>query len=288
VRERNQRLGRNDPCPCGSGKKIKHCHEGMRASAPPALSPHAQAMREQFLPNAAVVWVASDVFGAALTWEEAKSALAEMNYESATLSMAMLNAVCAELALGGRLNTPAGAEKVVALVKYLFAPESQRAAFTVYLENQHQTFIPLSPQVCIAMTECCLRFCDREGGVRFKQPHEHPKFARIFLSFAEQLMRGDLTKNLNPADLTADQFRYFVRNYLSANFETGFLEMLRRHYLFFAEPSPGGMLEKQTGKTLLPAWTRAATAPSRCSACTMGISSISSCPISGTWPMTST
>jgi preprotein translocase subunit SecA len=22
----NKKLGRNDPCPCGSGKKYKHCH----------------------------------------------------------------------------------------------------------------------------------------------------------------------------------------------------------------------------------------------------------------------
>ncbi|MGL5564665.1 MAG: SEC-C metal-binding domain-containing protein [Plesiomonas sp.] len=21
-----QKIGRNDPCPCGSGKKYKHCH----------------------------------------------------------------------------------------------------------------------------------------------------------------------------------------------------------------------------------------------------------------------
>ena len=24
--EEFQRIGRNDPCPCGSGKKYKHCH----------------------------------------------------------------------------------------------------------------------------------------------------------------------------------------------------------------------------------------------------------------------
>ena len=24
--EESQRIGRNDPCPCGSGKKYKHCH----------------------------------------------------------------------------------------------------------------------------------------------------------------------------------------------------------------------------------------------------------------------
>ena len=26
IRNRNARVGRNDPCPCGSGKKYKHCH----------------------------------------------------------------------------------------------------------------------------------------------------------------------------------------------------------------------------------------------------------------------
>jgi preprotein translocase subunit SecA len=26
IRNTGQRVGRNDPCPCGSGKKYKHCH----------------------------------------------------------------------------------------------------------------------------------------------------------------------------------------------------------------------------------------------------------------------
>jgi preprotein translocase subunit SecA len=26
IRNRGQRVGRNDPCPCGSGKKFKNCH----------------------------------------------------------------------------------------------------------------------------------------------------------------------------------------------------------------------------------------------------------------------
>ena len=206
-------------------------------------------MREQLLPNTAVVWVATDVFGSTLTWDEARAALAEMNWESATLSMAMLNAVCAELALGPRLNTPSGAQKVGALTRYLFGPESQNNAVKVYLGNRHQTFIPLSGQACLAMTEACLRFCKRDGGARFNQPHEYPVFARILLSFQEQLMRSDLTKNLNPEQLTPEQFRYFVRNYLSANFETDFPEMLRRHYMSFVEASTESVLEKRAGKT---------------------------------------
>lgn len=35
---RRTRLGRNDPCPCGSGKKLKRCHSAQPA-APPQLSP---------------------------------------------------------------------------------------------------------------------------------------------------------------------------------------------------------------------------------------------------------
>ncbi len=26
IRNRDERVGRNDPCPCGSGKKFKNCH----------------------------------------------------------------------------------------------------------------------------------------------------------------------------------------------------------------------------------------------------------------------
>jgi hypothetical protein len=29
------RVGRNDPCPCGSGKKFKHCHEARANSLTP-------------------------------------------------------------------------------------------------------------------------------------------------------------------------------------------------------------------------------------------------------------
>ena len=28
-RHREEKVGRNDPCPCGSGKKYKHCHGRM-------------------------------------------------------------------------------------------------------------------------------------------------------------------------------------------------------------------------------------------------------------------
>ena len=29
IRNREKKLGRNDPCHCGSGKKYKNCHGGM-------------------------------------------------------------------------------------------------------------------------------------------------------------------------------------------------------------------------------------------------------------------
>jgi len=31
VRHAAPKVGRNDPCPCGSGKKFKHCHGGARS-----------------------------------------------------------------------------------------------------------------------------------------------------------------------------------------------------------------------------------------------------------------
>ena len=37
--------GRNDPCPCGSGKRFKHCH-GSQATAPPASTPTALGPQE--------------------------------------------------------------------------------------------------------------------------------------------------------------------------------------------------------------------------------------------------
>jgi preprotein translocase subunit SecA len=38
VRKELPKVGRNDPCPCGSGKKFKHCHEGREAELAQQLS----------------------------------------------------------------------------------------------------------------------------------------------------------------------------------------------------------------------------------------------------------
>jgi preprotein translocase subunit SecA len=34
IRNREAKVGRNDPCPCGSGKKYKNCHMKLQANQP--------------------------------------------------------------------------------------------------------------------------------------------------------------------------------------------------------------------------------------------------------------
>ena len=245
MRKRNDRLGRNDPCPCGSGKKYKRCH-----GVPHGLAARSRStIREHFLRTIGVVWVAPDVFGRTLTWEQAKASLGAINWESAVLSMAMVNAVCVELALGGSLGNAAGASKVGALAHYLFPDDVRARAIQVYLENAAQSFIALAPQACIAMTEACIRYCRRNGGDRFEQPHQNPHFSHVLLSFQENLMRTDLTaRGLDEENLTGEQFRFFAKNFLAANFETNFLGLLRRHYMMFESADENGVLRGRIGK----------------------------------------
>lgn len=47
-----QKLGRNDPCPCGSGKKYKHCCGSLEARATPSGDSHDSAVER------AVGWLA--------------------------------------------------------------------------------------------------------------------------------------------------------------------------------------------------------------------------------------
>ena len=54
-----EKVGRNQPCPCGSGKKYKNCHFGKQeSSAPPTL----------FFGLLAVVAVISVVLGVIFGW----------------------------------------------------------------------------------------------------------------------------------------------------------------------------------------------------------------------------
>jgi SEC-C motif len=258
---RHNRTGRNDPCPCGSGKKYKRCHSlnGRSEVIPVTESkPHrlfARMVRQHVVPNMAVVWIAQDVFCKGLTWEAAVAALRTINRESALLSMAMINAACVELVTGEKLDTMNGAQKVVALADYLFPAELRRAALQVYREHADDCFIPLAPQACLAMTEACLRYCPADGGARFEQPSANTAFAHVLLSFHEQLMQKDMAKKLDPTALTAEQFRYFVRNYFAANPEGNLPDLIRRQFMMFEAASANGVLKQRAGKDA-PAWFR--------------------------------
>ena len=149
------------------------------------VTPSRSAITEHFRSNIAVVWVAHDVFGRSLNWEQSKALLGAINRESALLSMAMINAVCADLSLGENLGNVAGASKVIALARYLFPDGVRARAMHVYLEEAKQTFIALAPQACIAMTEACIRYCRRTGGEQFEQPHQNLHFSHVLLSFQE-------------------------------------------------------------------------------------------------------
>ena len=205
-------------------------------------------VRERVLPNTAVMWIAQDVFGNALTWEEAVNALRTINRESALLSMAMVNAVCVELITGEKLNTLNGAQKVVALADYLFRREARKAALQVYRDHATEAFFPLAPQACLAMTEACLRYCPVDNGARFEQPSENAVFARVLFSFHEHLVAKDMAKRLDPAALTGEQFRYFVRNYFAANPERNLPELIRRQFMMFESAPADGVLKQRAGK----------------------------------------
>jgi len=42
----DKKIGRNDPCPCGSGKKYKNCHLGQSVEAPPKLKFKAKLLSQ--------------------------------------------------------------------------------------------------------------------------------------------------------------------------------------------------------------------------------------------------
>ncbi len=200
------------------------------------------------LPKTAVVWVAKDLFGSAFSWAEAKAALASMHLESALLSMAMVNAVCVELAGIRSFDNEDGRQKIAALVEYLFPVKWRNAALSVYAHNAREIFIPLASQACIAMTEACMRFCPAEGGKQFSHPNECEDFSRVLFSFHDNLTSKAQVEKLDFSALTAEQFRYFCRNYQAANLEHDFSRLVRRHYMMFEAADPNGMLFEQTGR----------------------------------------
>lgn len=46
ARRTTEKIGRNDPCPCGSGKKYKKCHEGKELPGEAAVDPIAERLRD--------------------------------------------------------------------------------------------------------------------------------------------------------------------------------------------------------------------------------------------------
>lgn len=250
-RPRHQRLGRNDPCPCGSGKKFKNCCALkpllLKTTAPDRPPKTAQekfieAIHHRAISNTAVVWVAKDIHGAKLSWPDAIAALSSMNVESALLSIALINAVCAELARIRHLNTKNGANKVAALCDYLFPERLRPVAFSNYVENAHQLFIALAPQACMAMTEACLRFCSKKEGSRFMQPHECEGFSHVLLSFQQSLAESKPGEKISFHALTDEQFRMFTRNFQAANLERDLSRLMVRHYIMFEVAANNGVL----------------------------------------------
>ncbi|MBC2717962.1 MAG: hypothetical protein HF978_21915 [Desulfobacteraceae bacterium] len=49
----SEKIGRNEPCPCGSGKKYKHCclekHEAARQAKDPEQEENLRAMKTGFM-----------------------------------------------------------------------------------------------------------------------------------------------------------------------------------------------------------------------------------------------
>lgn len=256
-RRRASRPGRNDPCPCGSGEKFKRCCLGQ------AELPHVDLVRRQvsrsIAPNLVTMWTARDVFGAAMTWEEAQTVLRGINREIALLSMAMLNAVGGEFVANRAFpRGPEGRTRLLPLVNYLFAPADHQAAIDVWNQNSQDLFMPLSAQGCIAMSEACLRFCDPVGGASFEAPCDHPAFARVLLSFQDALVGESVrahATNLDFRALSSEQFADFTRNYLSANFENDLPQLMRRFYMMFQMGAADGVTKTRAG--LSPAeWFR--------------------------------
>lgn len=227
MRARNSRLKPNDPCPCGTGVKFKHCCRDK-----PTPDAQQQVVRRA-LANIAITYTARDVYGRNLSWEEAKTELKKLNVKCALGSMGMLNGVSAEFQRV-ELKGVDGLKRLGPLLEYLLPQEHRKAALLVYRDHQAQAFQPLSAQACIAMTEACARYCDREGGIMFDQPHEVTAFAHVLFSYQGNLVKDGLfPPGYKVAALTPEQFSSFTRGYQAANFVTDLQGGLVRFFMQF-------------------------------------------------------
>jgi hypothetical protein len=186
------------------------------------------------------------VYGRILTWAEALAALRTVNFEYALMAMAMLNAVSFEFSQIGDLKKRDGPKKISALILYLLPEEVRGAAWEEFVKAD--LFQPLAPQACVAMTEACMRHCDRKGGAIMDQPWNNPVFAHVLLSFQSNLLNEALVHPGIDFDNLADpQFRAFTRNYLSTNYNTDFMAGFIRHHMMYEIPIEGGALRGVTG-----------------------------------------
>jgi hypothetical protein len=162
--------------------------------------------------------------------------------------MARLNAASVEFRFVPDTRSAAAQEKMRLLTRLLFPPHFHQRAWEIYARGQN--FHPLAPQACIALTESCLRFCDRDGGIRFDWPNQCEAFSHVFLSFQSHLLRSDLINSSTDfASLTDEQFRFLTKNYMAANFDPDGALLLIRHHMMFEKPIGDGVLRRRAGTT---------------------------------------
>jgi hypothetical protein len=203
---------------------------------------------ERIVPAFRATWVAEPIFGRSLEWSEAQSRLGEINLQSALNAMARLNAASVEFSFLANPRSPAGQKTMHRLTRLLFPDWVRQSAWNIYLKADN--FHPLAPQACIALTESCLRFCDRQTGIRFDWPEQCEAFSHVLLSFQSHLLRSDLIgPGTDFSALTDEQFRFLTKNYMAANYDPDGALLLIRHHMMFERPIMDGVLFQRTGTT---------------------------------------
>jgi len=183
------------------------------------------------------------------------SYLETVNLGSAIAIMAMLNAACAKLYDRNRFSTDKDLQHLGALMAFLFGERARKRAADVFIEHRDQSFQPLAPLACAAMTELCLRLCPLEGGRIFHSPAEDDTFGRALLSFQEHLLPEEMIGQgfEDFRKIPDDHFRYLARNHLGANLDLDFAGNLRRQAILFAVPEVSRNMVRRL-KTSAPDW----------------------------------
>ena len=152
--------------------------------------------------------------------------------------MAMLNAACAKLYDRNRFSTEKDVEHLSALMAFLFGERARKRAADVFFKHRDQSFQPLAPLACAAMTELCLRLCPLEGGKVIHSPSDDDSFGRALLSFQEHLLPEEMIGQgiEDFRKIPDDHFRFLARNHPGANLDLDFAGNLRRQSILFAVP----------------------------------------------------